>query len=121
MATKKTLSDLGAIELSASIKTRVSPIELTFYIVTAGQIDNYAELGLLVNIFLALFGIASGAAIGLWVAIEQGGLSSISKATLTTAMGASVVFVLVTLAFTAFFYWRQRKCKREWFTSREEI
>jgi hypothetical protein len=121
MITKKAPSDLGAIELSANVKTRVSPIELTFYIVTADQIENYGELGFFVNIFLALLGIASGAAIGLWVAVKQGGLSSVSEATLTTAMWASFVFALTALVFTAFFYWRQRKCKREWFTSREEI
>jgi hypothetical protein len=120
MTTKKTGFEPGAIELSANIKTRVSPIELTFYIVTADQMDSYAESGLLADIFLALLGISSGAATGFWIAIKQGGLSPINEATLTTAMRASGVFVLVTLAFTVFFYWRQHKYKREWFTSQAE-
>jgi len=121
MTERRRIVEASSIRLSVDITSRISPVELIFYTVTADQMDLYADLGSLVNVFLALFGVAGGAAIGFLVAVKQGGLSPENNATLTTAMWASVAFAVVALACTGWFYYRQRQCKKAWFTSRGEV
>lgn len=102
---------------SVKIEAYVRPVKLTFHLVTAEQIDTYAQMGHLAQLFLTLFGLASGAAIGFWTALNQGELSPAGNATLNTAMRAAVIGLVIALSMAALFYCLQRKHKREWVTT----
>lgn len=96
---------------NVTIESSVLGVKQTFYLVTAEQIDVYAEMGLLTELCLVLFGAAIGAIVSFWITLKQGGLSPAANATLNTAMWASVVIIAITGLFAGLFYWRQRKHK----------
>ena len=105
------------LQHNVTIESNVLGIKQTFYLVTAEQIDVYAEMGLLAELCLVLFGAAIGAAVSFWITLKQGGLSPTANATLNTAMWASVVIAVITGLFAGLFYWRQRKHKRGLFVN----
>lgn len=107
----------GISQTLVAIRTYVAPVEQTFHLLTLAQIETYADMGHLTQLFLMFFGLAIGAAIGFWTALRQGELSAVSNATLGTAMWVSLVVSGIFLFFAWWFYRYQRKHKRGWVTS----
>lgn len=105
------------LQHNVSLTTKVVPFEQTFYLVTAEQVDVYAETGLLVQLSLSLFGLLAGAAITFLIAHSQAGITPVNNATFATGMWASGIAAAVALALARCFYCRQRKRRQEWFTT----
>jgi hypothetical protein len=107
------------IHHNVPVEVNVQPIRVMYYCVTVEQLSEFSDIGCLVELFLALFGISAGAMISAWLALKQGGLTPEGVATLSTAMWASMIGSIVFLACAALLYFRQWKQKSRWIASYE--
>lgn len=108
---------VSAFQPPVRIIAHVAPVELTFHLVTADQIQTYAQMGQLAQLSLALCGLFAGAAIGFWTALQQAGLSPVGNATLNTAKVGATIGAGLTLCLVGLFLCLQHKRKAAWFTS----
>jgi hypothetical protein len=101
------------------VEVDIKPIKVKYFYVTVEQLSEFTNISRIIELFLTLFGIASGAAISAWMTLQQGGLTTVTIATLKTAMWASAVVSIVFFLCSSLLYYHQGKHKSEWIVSSE--
>jgi ABC-type amino acid transport system permease subunit len=100
------------------VRSKVMPVDQTFYLVTKDQVDSYAEKGDLFDLFLALCTLAGGGATGIIVALLQGSVDPVAEARLIVAAWAFGITTLLFLILCVVFGWRRRERLKDLFRSR---
>lgn len=97
-----------------SVKVTFPERDAVYYSVTEAEINNYAQLGWLANIFLTFFGIFAGLLGGGVIAIQQGGLSEKSHAVIYSINWVSSIVGVIFLLFAIVLMVLQSNSKKDW-------
>lgn len=90
---------------SGLITSQIVPRKITYFFFTSDELSSYATWGLLLNVFLTLFGLAASAAVTCYIA-QQPGLpeSYVSKLSAYTSVltVSAVIFAVISAVFIRF-------------------
>ncbi|MBE0682069.1 MAG: hypothetical protein IH589_09140 [Anaerolineales bacterium] len=97
-----------------SVKVTFPERDAVYYSVTEAEINNYAQLGWLATLFLTFFGVFAGLLCGGLIAIQQGGLSEKSYATIYSINWFSSIVGMIFLLLAILLMVLQSKSKKDW-------
>lgn len=100
------------------VRSKVMPVDQTFYLVTKEQVDSYAEKGMWFDLFLALVGLAGGGFIGIRIALWQGSPDPVVEARFVVAAWAFGITTLLFFILCLAFWWSRRQSLKDLFRSR---
>ncbi len=99
-------------ELPVSVKYQKR--ESIYYSITDSEIDVYAQLGWISNIFLTFFGASTGVCFACLLAQKQGNIPASAIVFFNTLGWATAIVSLIFLAFSILFIILQAKNKNKW-------
>ena len=99
---------------SATLQARVVFGEVTYFALTAHQVETYTALGRIVTASWTVLVMLAEAAFGCWLALKQGMVSQVAGATIGTVMWIILVACVLLAVSTGIYCWLREKNRRGW-------